>query len=110
MNVKIIQDLRPSTLRLKAVILRFIFILCVISPLPTDVYLLGSVSDVNLLCKFALLENQHGFSEQSQTLFEHILTSYPKRTDIWSVYVDMLVKSDKLDVARYVPLMCSPKR
>lgn len=56
--------------------------------------------DVNLLCKFALMENQHGFSEQAQTLFEHILTSYPKRTDIWNVYVDMLVKSKKVDVAR----------
>lgn len=58
--------------------------------------------DVNLLCKFALLENQHGFGEQAQTLFEHILTSYPKRTDIWNVYVDMLVKSDKVEIARYV--------
>uniref|UniRef100_A0A1B6G243 S1 motif domain-containing protein n=1 Tax=Cuerna arida TaxID=1464854 RepID=A0A1B6G243_9HEMI len=57
---------------------------------------------VNLLCKFALLENQYGFGEQAQTLFEHILTSYPKRTDVWSVYVDMLVKSDKIDVARQV--------
>ncbi|XP_046676983.1 protein RRP5 homolog isoform X3 [Homalodisca vitripennis] len=57
---------------------------------------------VNLLCKFALLENQYGFGEQAQTLFEHILTSYPKRTDVWSVYVDMLVKSDKIEVARQV--------
>ncbi|CAH1396185.1 unnamed protein product [Nezara viridula] len=56
----------------------------------------------NLISRFALIENQYGFPEQSQALFETLLTSYPKRVDLWFVYVDMLVKSDLTDVARNV--------
>jgi len=33
-------------------------------------------------------------------LFEHILSSYPKRTDIWCSYVDLLVKAGNLDATR----------
>ena len=36
-------------------------------------------------------------------MFESLLTSYPRRTDLWSVYVDMLVKAGELDKARYCP-------
>lgn len=56
----------------------------------------------NLISRFALIENQHGFPEQSQALFENLLTSYPKRVDLWFVYVDMLVKSGSADLARNV--------
>ena len=48
------------------------------------------------------MENKFGFPEEAQTLFEHILTSYPARTDIWSCYVDMLVKMNLIDIARLV--------
>ena len=34
-------------------------------------------------------------------MFESLITSYPRRTDLWSVYVDMLVKVGHLDQARY---------
>jgi rRNA biogenesis protein RRP5 len=55
---------------------------------------------VEIISKFAHLENRLGEPERAQTLMEHILTSYPKRTDIWSSYVDMLVKNGQLDAAR----------
>ncbi|CAK9818726.1 Protein RRP5 homolog [Anthophora quadrimaculata] len=57
---------------------------------------------VNLLARFAILENKFGDKERSQTLFEQILSSYPKRVDIWSCYVDSLTKSNDIDIARKV--------
>ncbi|XP_078040689.1 ribosomal RNA Processing 5 [Augochlora pura] len=57
---------------------------------------------VNLMTKFAFLENKYGDKQRSQTLFEQILCSYPKRVDIWSCYVDSLIKSNDIDVARKV--------
>ncbi|CAD1477458.1 unnamed protein product, partial [Heterotrigona itama] len=57
---------------------------------------------VNLIARFAIMENKLGDKERAQTLFEQILSSYPKRVDIWSCYVDSLVKSDNIDIARKV--------
>ncbi|XP_054007204.1 protein RRP5 homolog [Hylaeus anthracinus] len=57
---------------------------------------------VNLMAKFAILENKFGDKERAQTLFEEILCSYPKRVDIWSCYVDSLIKSNDIDIARKV--------
>ncbi|RLU17008.1 hypothetical protein DMN91_011077 [Ooceraea biroi] len=57
---------------------------------------------VNLLVRFANLENKFGDKERAQTLFEKILTSYPKRVDVWSCYVDCLTRSEDIDIARRV--------
>jgi rRNA biogenesis protein RRP5 len=53
-----------------------------------------------MISRFALIENSYGSPEEAQTLFEHVLTSYPSRIDVWSIYVDMLIKSNKIDLAR----------
>lgn len=58
--------------------------------------------DVNLLVRFANLENKLGDKERAQTLFENILSSYPKRVDVWSCYVDCLIKSKDIDLTRYI--------
>lgn len=55
-----------------------------------------------LVSRFALLENKNGFPDQAQSLFENLLTSYPKRVDLWFVYVDMLTKSGNPQLARNV--------
>ncbi|KXJ74018.1 hypothetical protein RP20_CCG014524 [Aedes albopictus] len=55
---------------------------------------------IPLIVKFAFLHNRNGERDEAHILFEQILTSYPKRTDIWSQYVDMLVKDELIDVAR----------
>ena len=57
---------------------------------------------VNLMTRFAMLENKFGDRGRAQTLFEQILSSYPKRVDIWSCYVDSLTKSNNIDIARKV--------
>ncbi|XP_055612693.1 protein RRP5 homolog [Uranotaenia lowii] len=55
---------------------------------------------IPLIVKFAFLHNRNENQDEAHILFEHLLTSYPKRTDLWSQYVDMLVKDGLVDVAR----------
>jgi len=50
--------------------------------------------------KFAQLEFRHGSVECGKTLFENMVTTYPRRTDIWSVYIDVCIKFGDLDQAR----------
>ncbi|XP_034951417.1 protein RRP5 homolog [Chelonus insularis] len=57
---------------------------------------------VYLMVKFAQAENNYGDKERAKTLFENILTSYPKRVDVWSTYVDFLVKDKEYEIARKV--------
>ena len=35
-------------------------------------------------------------------MFESLVASYPRRTDLWCVYVDMLVRAGQIDQARYI--------
>uniref|UniRef100_A0A182Q0X7 S1 motif domain-containing protein n=1 Tax=Anopheles farauti TaxID=69004 RepID=A0A182Q0X7_9DIPT len=57
---------------------------------------------IPLIVKFAFLHNRNGNRDEAHLLFEQILTSYPKRTDIWSQYVDMLVKDNLVENARQI--------
>lgn len=55
---------------------------------------------VDLIIQFANLENKYGDKERFKTLFEQILTSYPKRIDVWTSFVDLLIKNNDIDSAR----------
>lgn len=44
---------------------------------------------IKTLIKFAQLEFRNGEAERGRTIFEGVLTNYPKRVDLWSVYLDM---------------------
>uniref|UniRef100_A0A915PIT9 S1 motif domain-containing protein n=1 Tax=Setaria digitata TaxID=48799 RepID=A0A915PIT9_9BILA len=57
---------------------------------------------VTILSRFAQLEFKFGDVEQSKTIFESILNSYPKKTDVWTVYIDLLIKTGKIEDARQV--------
>ncbi len=61
------------------------------------------VLDVPLLSRFAQMEwkNDNGDKEIGKTIFKYILSTYPKKTDVWSVYIDMTVKYGSMDDARY---------
>lgn len=50
--------------------------------------------DVEMINKFGQLEFKYGDQERAKTLYEKLLSSYPKRTDLWSIYIDMLIKYD----------------
>ncbi|CAM2117852.1 unnamed protein product [Caretta caretta] len=47
---------------------------------------------VDVISKFAQLEFHFGDPEHAKAIFESMLSSYPKRTDIWSIYIDMMIK------------------
>jgi len=55
---------------------------------------------VNTIAAFANINHKHGDKETAHTLMEQILTSYPKRVDVWSHYVDMLLKDSLVEAAR----------
>lgn len=50
------------------------------------------LSGVDLIAKFAQLEFRYGDAERGRAMFDKVLTSYPKRTDLWSVFIDLMVK------------------
>ncbi|KAH8278785.1 hypothetical protein KR018_009476 [Drosophila ironensis] len=54
------------------------------------------------IVSFAKLFAQNDNHDMAETLLDDVVTSYPRRTDIWSVYVDMLVKAGRIDAARNV--------
>ncbi|KAL1005879.1 hypothetical protein UPYG_G00065090 [Umbra pygmaea] len=47
---------------------------------------------VDVICKFAKLELRYGDVERGKAMFDKVLSSYPKRTDLWSVFIDLLIK------------------
>ncbi|MFH4983144.1 hypothetical protein AB6A40_009853 [Gnathostoma spinigerum] len=55
---------------------------------------------VFLLSRFAQMEYKSGDPEQGKTIFESILNAYPKKADIWSVYIDMVTRRRNVDETR----------
>ncbi|KAI3352853.1 hypothetical protein L3Q82_019426 [Scortum barcoo] len=53
---------------------------------------LPSKESVDVIGKFAQLEFRYGDTEKGCAMFDKVLTSYPKRTDLWSVFIDLMVK------------------
>ncbi|XP_060716290.1 protein RRP5 homolog [Tachysurus vachellii] len=53
---------------------------------------LSNKEHVDLIVKFARLEFQYGNEERAKAMFEKVLSSYPKRTDLWSVFIDLMMK------------------
>lgn len=70
---------------------------------------------VDVITKFAQLEFQLGDAERAKAIFENTLSTYPKRTDIWSVYIDMTIKhgsqKEVRDIfERVIHLSLAPKK
>lgn len=55
---------------------------------------------IETISRFAIMEFKYGEAERGRTIFEGIMSSYPKRVDLWSVYLDMEIKCGKLDIIR----------
>ncbi|KAM9282065.1 protein RRP5 homolog isoform 2-T2 [Cariama cristata] len=53
---------------------------------------LSTKEHVDVISRFAQLEFRFGDPEHAKALFESTLSSYPKRTDIWSIYMDIMIK------------------
>lgn len=63
-------------------------------------FLLFFFADIDLISRFAQLEVKFGQLERGKTLFDTLLMSYPKRTDLWLVYIDTLTKAGDVESAR----------
>ncbi|OAJ44073.1 hypothetical protein BDEG_27354 [Batrachochytrium dendrobatidis JEL423] len=55
---------------------------------------------VDVTSKFAQLEFNHGEPERGRTIFEGLMNSCPKRTDLWSVYIDMEIRAGDISIVR----------
>ncbi|XP_070608916.1 protein RRP5 homolog isoform X2 [Erythrolamprus reginae] len=60
--------------------------------MPRALKCLPDKEHVDVISKLAQLEFQFGDAEHGKALFENMLSTYPKRTDIWSVYIDITIK------------------
>jgi rRNA biogenesis protein RRP5 len=49
-------------------------------------------TEAELISKFARFEYAHGDQERGRTLFEGLVSSYPRRVDLWNVYIDQEIK------------------
>ncbi|KAL3569243.1 hypothetical protein D5086_029133 [Populus alba] len=55
---------------------------------------------IKFISQTAIREFKCGVADRGRTLFEEILREYPKRTDLWSVYLDQEIKLGDADVIR----------
>ena len=61
-----------------------------------------SCEDVDMIVKFAEFEYKIGDPSRGQTLFENVVSNYPKRLDVWSRYFDMSIKQGDRESTRLV--------
>ncbi|KAL1490894.1 hypothetical protein ABEB36_011571 [Hypothenemus hampei] len=59
-------------------------------------------SQMMIIVRFAIMEFKMGEPEQGSAIFEAILTTNPKKVNIWTTYVDQLVKNGEIEEARSV--------
>ncbi|CAG8515296.1 14320_t:CDS:10 [Funneliformis caledonium] len=55
---------------------------------------------VKTITKFAQMEFKHGEVERGRTIFEGMMNNYPKRIDLWSIYIDMEIKAKDYNAVR----------
>ncbi|OKL57576.1 hypothetical protein UA08_07016 [Talaromyces atroroseus] len=72
--------------------------------LPRAMQSLPSNTHVDVTCKFIQLEfrSPNGDVERGRTLFEGLLSSFPKRTDLWNVLLDLEMKHGDAEQVRQV--------
>ncbi|KAF1805233.1 hypothetical protein FB192DRAFT_1361755 [Mucor lusitanicus] len=55
---------------------------------------------VQTIVKFAQLEFKHGEAERGRTILEGVMSNYPKRLDLWNIYIDMEIKTGDTEMTR----------
>jgi len=63
---------------------------------------LGSYKHVEATSRFAQIEFEFGSPERARTIFEGLMDKYPKKLDLWFVYIDKEVKHGSLEAARRI--------
>jgi rRNA biogenesis protein RRP5 len=57
---------------------------------------------VEVISRFALAEFEHGSVDNGRLLFEELLSSYPKRSDLWFLFIDKEIKGGNIAAARHL--------
>ena len=57
--------------------------------------------DVKTVSKFAQMEFKFSSPEHGRTIMTGLLANYPRRFDLWSVFIDLEIKEDEADSIRY---------
>lgn len=70
--------------------------------LPRAMQSLPKFAHLDLTSKFAQLEfrSKHGDPERGRTIFEGLLSTFPKRLDLWNVLLDLEIKHGEKDQTR----------
>ncbi|KAJ4893416.1 RNA binding [Raphanus sativus] len=55
---------------------------------------------IKFISQTAILEFKCGDADRGRSFFEGVLREYPKRTDLWSVYLDQEIRLGEVDVIR----------
>lgn len=58
------------------------------------------LSELELIIRFGIMEFKYGEEDQGAAIFETVLSNDPKKVTAWTIYVDQLVKKDRIDQAR----------
>lgn len=61
---------------------------------------LGEHKHIEVIKQFALYEYEINKIDQGRVLFEELLHSYPKKTDLWHIYLDKEIKNQDLSYVR----------
>ncbi|KAK3227135.1 hypothetical protein Dsin_006997 [Dipteronia sinensis] len=70
---------------------------------------------IKFISQTAILEFKSGVPDRARSMFEGILREYPKRTDLWSIYLDQEIRLGDMDLIRSlferaISLSLPPKR
>ena len=57
---------------------------------------------IEVITKYAIAEFDIGSPDRGRVVFEDLVSSFPKRTDLWHVYLDQEVKAGSIREARNV--------
>ena len=49
--------------------------------------------DITTISKMSTLEYKYGDTERGCTMFESLVSTYPRKVDVWSVYIDAVIKT-----------------
>ncbi|KAF6168945.1 hypothetical protein GIB67_038442 [Kingdonia uniflora] len=55
---------------------------------------------IKFISQTAILEFKRGVPDRGRSMFEEMLREYPKRTDLWSIYLDQEIRLGDTDVIR----------
>ena len=58
--------------------------------------------DVKTVSKFAQMEFKFSSAEHGRTIMTGLLANYPRRFDLWSVFLDLEIKQGEMDIIRYI--------